>query len=50
MRPLSRQSTSEAIASNIQTFIITKTKQVKSVMKNQNFFIYQLILGSLYDG
>jgi hypothetical protein len=31
MRPLSSQSATEAITKNIQTFIITKTKQVVKV-------------------
>jgi hypothetical protein len=44
MRPLSRQSATEAITKNIQSFIITKTKQVTILIKNQNCFIYQLIL------
>jgi hypothetical protein len=44
MRPLSKQSASEAISKNIPTFIITKTKQVTILIKNQNWFIYRLIL------
>jgi hypothetical protein len=43
-RPLSRQSATKAITKNIPTFIITKSKQVTIFIKNQNCFIYWLIL------
>jgi hypothetical protein len=44
MRPLSKQSATEDTTKNIPTFIITKTKQVTIFIKNQNCFIYRLIL------
>jgi hypothetical protein len=42
MRPPSKQSATEAIAKNIPTYIITKTKQTTIFIKN--CFIYRLIL------
>jgi hypothetical protein len=44
MRPLSRQSATEAITKNIPTFKITKTKQATIFIENQNCFIYRFIL------
>jgi hypothetical protein len=44
MRPLSRQSATEAITKIIPTFIIMKTKQATIFIKNLNCFIYRLIL------
>jgi hypothetical protein len=44
MRLLSRQSATDAITKNIPKNISTKTKQDTIIIKNQNCFIYQLIL------
>jgi hypothetical protein len=48
IRPLSRQSATEAITKNIPTFIITKTKQATIFIKNKNCFIYRLILSIVF--
>jgi hypothetical protein len=44
MRTLSKEKATEANTKNIPTFIITKAKQATIFIKNQNCFIYQLIL------